>query len=229
MEPGAKHGLTVVSDSVCTVRMERDGVQDMRSREVGEARESTEPLLAPRQLIQPSPPAIIALTAAALLAGMGVWLGAMKGPVATDTGPIANHVPASPSDLATGFVSPVDPANRRAVEGAISHLQLAEPQRKVVARAVFQGQRRLAWIVFTDSIDPDGDVVAVESGGVVQHVTLSKAWTPVSVPLDETKVIGITAVRDGGGGGVTVALATRGGPVALRTMVPGERIEVAAP
>jgi hypothetical protein len=36
-------------------------------------------------------------------------------------------------------------------------------------------------------------------------------------------------VRDGGGGGITVALATRSGSVPFRILLPGERIEVAAP
>jgi hypothetical protein len=74
-------------------------------------------------------------------------------------------------------------------------------------------------------MDPDGDTVAVEASGIVQHVVLSKAWMPVAIPLDGGP-IGITAVRDGGGGGVTVALATRGGPVTLRIMLPGEHMEV---
>lgn len=87
-------------------------------------------------------------------------------------------------------------------------------------------RQRLAWMVLTDSMDPDGDVVAVEAGGFVQHVVLSKAWVPVAVPLDAVSPIVITAVHDGGGGGVTVALATRGGPVALRILRPGQRIEV---
>jgi hypothetical protein len=55
---------------------------------------------------------------------------------------------------------------------------------------------------------------------------LTKAWTPVAVALDDSGPIGVTAVRDGQGGGVTVAFATSTGTMPVRILRPGERIEV---
>jgi len=126
-------------------------------------------------------------------------------------------------------VTPVDAQNPAALRAAISALKLPEHQRDAIARDVLAGRRRIGWVVVIDSMDPDGDVVAVEGAGIAQAVTLTKTWTPVPVLLDETHRIAVTAVKDGEGGGVTVALQTAGAPVILRAMPVGERLEIAAP
>ncbi len=176
------------------------------------------PVLAPLQMR-----AVSAVSAGLLytaIASAIIWFTAPGHHFTTD------RIPASPADLSERVVTPIDPSDRAGVAAASSMLRLSEAQRQQIEREVLDRQRRLAWIVLTDSMDPDGDTVAVESGGIVQHVVLSKTWMPVAVPLDGLAAIGITAVRDGGGGGVTIALATRGGPVPLRSMLPGERVEV---
>jgi hypothetical protein len=137
----------------------------------------------------------------------------------------ANAIPVSPTDLSESVVTEVDASNRGAVAAAVSMLRLPDAQRQAIAQEVARHERRIGWIVLTDSMDPDGDAVAVEAAGLTQQVILSKAWMPVAVPINGGP-IRITAVRDGGGGGITVALATRRGPLALRALLPGERIEV---
>ena len=75
-------------------------------------------------------------------------------------------------------------------------------------------------------MDPDGDTVAVEASGLTQQIVLNKNWTPVAVALADSGPIAVTALRDGQGGGITVAFATSSGTVPIRILRPGERIEV---
>src|SRR5438128_6306736 len=163
------------------------------------------PILAPAAL--PRAAALPAVVAIVAMLSAAVWFAAP-----TQTSP--NLIPQNAADLADGFLTIVDPANAAAVAAAVSALRLPDAQRAAVERAVLDRDRRIAWIVLTDSVDPDGDAVSVEAAGIVQQVVVSKAWTPVAVPLAGPGVIAITGVRDGGGGGITVALATRSGPVA---------------
>jgi hypothetical protein len=177
-----------------------------------------EPLLAhsPLRIM----PMTIAGLAAVAAAAATIWLAGPAWQTAT------NAVPASPADLSDRTVTEIDPADRAAVAAAVSMLRLPEPQRRQIEQEIARRERRIGWIVLVDSMDPDGDIVAVESDGLIQQVVLSKAWLPVAVPLGGNGPIGITAVHDGGGGGTTVALATRRGPVTLRALLPGERIAV---
>jgi hypothetical protein len=144
-------------------------------------------------------------------------------------GPTSRYVPATLSDLAPTLITPVDPENRVAVRAAIEHLSIPSVERKRFAQAAREDHQRFGWIVLVDSIDPDGDVVSIEAGGTVQLVTLSKAWTPVPIPITAGGDVSVTAIRDGISGGVTVSVATRGGPVTLQILKPGERIRVVAP
>jgi hypothetical protein len=178
----------------------------------------TEPVVADSQ-VRHLPATLTGLVAIAAATAM-IWLFVPTPQTA------ANLVPVTAADLADTVVTMIDPSNHAAVAAAVSMLRLPEPQRRRIEHEVAQRDRRIGWIVLTDSMDPDGDTVAIETAGIVQHVVLAKMWVPVAVPLDGNAPIVITAVRDGGGGGITVALATRRGPMALRIMLPGERIEV---
>jgi hypothetical protein len=180
----------------------------------------SEPQLAP---MAPLARNVIPAAAIAALVLGAAWFG-----VPSSSERLTPQVPTTQAELSDRLMTIVDPTNRNAVRGAIDAMQLPAPQRAEIEQAVIDQRIRIAWIVFTDSIDPDGDIVAVEAAGYTQHIVLSKAWTPVAVPLVSGS-ISITAVRDGGGGGVTVALATRNGPVAMQIMLPGDRIQVASP
>ncbi|WOH54136.1 hypothetical protein [Bradyrhizobium sp. sBnM-33] len=163
------------------------------------------------------------LTPALLLLGLiggGVY-------AATDADPkSAAKIPSQPEDLSASVVTFISPDDRAAVASAVAALKVAPPQRAEIEQAVIERRQRLGWIVFTDSMDPDGDTVAVEASGLTQQIVLTKSWTPVAVALTDSGPIGVTAVRDGQGGGITVAFATSTGTMPMRILRPGDRIEV---
>jgi hypothetical protein len=161
------------------------------------------------------------LAAAALALALGVWM-------TLGNGSPSSHVPSRPEDLGKGVITAVDLKDPDAVSAAIAMLRTDEGTRHRIAAGVEAGRRNIGWIVVQDSMDPDGDTIAIESGGIVQQVVLAKAWIPVPVLLGADKRIGITALKDGEGGGITLALVTSGGPMPLRPLAPGEHIEVAA-
>ncbi|MBA2402705.1 MAG: hypothetical protein H0V72_29220 [Bradyrhizobium sp.] len=155
-------------------------------------------------------------------------LGIIGGGVYASTGidqPEAGKAPSRPEDLSANIVTFVAPDDRAGVAAAVAALKVTTAQRAEIAQTVIEGKRRIGWIVFTDSIDPDGDTIAVESSGLTQQVVLTKSWTPVAVLL-EGAPIHVTALRDGVAGGVTIAFATGAGVMPMRIMRPGERIEV---
>jgi hypothetical protein len=156
---------------------------------------------------------------------LGLIGGGVYAATDADTKP-TGKIPSRPEDLSANIVTFVSPDDRAAVAMAVAALKVAPPQRAEIERAVVERRQRLGWIVFIDSMDPDGDTVAVEASGLTQQIVLTKAWTPVAVALADSGPIGVTAVRDGQGGGITVAFATSAGTMPMRILRPGERIEV---
>lgn len=155
-------------------------------------------------------------------------LGLIGGGVyaATDVDIKPTRIPSRAEDLSDNVVTFVSSDDRAAVASAVAALKVSPPQRVEIAQAVVDRRQRLGWIVFVDSMDPDGDTIAVEASGLTQQIVLTKAWTPVAVALADSGPIGVTAMRDGQGGGVTVAFATSSGTMPIRILRPGERIEV---
>jgi hypothetical protein len=175
-----------------------------------------------------APPLPLAARQVPRLASILLLLGVIGGSVYASTGIDRAEIGKAPSrleDLSANIVTFVAPDDHAGVAAAVAALKVPTAQRAAIAQAVIEGQRRIGWIVFVDSIDPDGDTIAVESSGLVQQVVLTKTWTPVPVLL-EGAPIHVTALRDGVAGGVTIAFATGVGVMPMRIMRPGERIEV---
>ena len=143
----------------------------------------------------------------------------------SESGNVAK-IPSRPEDLSANVVTLIAPEDRAGIAAAVAALKVSPPQRAEIQQAVAERRRQLGWIVFTDSMDPDGDTVSVEASGLTQQIVLTKSWTPVAVTLADGATINVTAVRDGLGGGITVAFATRTGTMPMRIMRPGEHIQV---
>jgi hypothetical protein len=161
------------------------------------------------------------------LAPMLLLLGLVGGGVYAVTNPEPKlKAPSAPGDLSANIVTFVSPDDRAGVASAVAALKISPPQRVEVERAIAERRQRVGWIVFTDSMDPDGDVIAVEASGLTQQIVLTKSWTPVAVTVADGSTINVTGVRDGEAGGITVGFATSAGMMPIRVLRPGEHIEV---
>src|SRR5204863_9693327 len=91
---------------------------------------------------------------------LGLIGGGVYAATDADTRPTGKS-PSRPEDLSANVVTFVSPDDRAAVASAVAALKVAPPQRAEIEQAVIERRQRLGWIVFIDSMDPDGDTVAV--------------------------------------------------------------------
>jgi hypothetical protein len=81
----------------------------------------------------------------------------------------------------------------------------------------------LAWLTLSDFLDEDGDAVQISTGGLTRTILLRKTPTVIAVPLVSGDFLRVTGMRDGGGGGVTVAIQA-GGPEVKLILDEGQTI-----
>jgi hypothetical protein len=109
-------------------------------------------------------------------------------------------------------------------EAALAALGLPPDQLAALKEAVDARKLRLAKLEVFDADAEDGDVVRIESIGLVHTVRLRKQVTavPVFVPADGKLLI--TAVDEGLGGGVTLGVVSAGVPLKGPPMAVGQKI-----
>lgn len=127
-----------------------------------------------------------------------------------------------------GIIVPLSPSDPAAIDGAIQGLHLGAVEKTRIRTAVEAGALDVGLLIVWDYMDQDGDVVAVSSAGFIQNITIVNAPTPIVIPYDGPSAVTVTGLHDGGGG-ITVAVASGGGPMQLRPLLVGESVEVRIP
>lgn len=169
---------------------------------------------------------VLCAGAAALLAAAG-GLGWGSGPRPGAERPPEPVISLS-SDVAPGAFR-ILPATFQDSPGTVlSQLDMPEPEKRRLAESLARDGVRLAAVTLWDAMDEDGDVVEVAASGFSQRLTIVHKPTTFFVPVRPGAGVSVTAVRDGGGGGVTLGIGTVLGPVRLPPLRPGQRLEIPA-
>lgn len=103
----------------------------------------------------------------------------------------------------------LDPSARRAIKQTLE------------TPPVSTGATTLAQIVLWDFAAQDGDVVHIASAGYEIDVPLTNEPRAVAIPVDASRTIKLSGVRDGGGG-ITVGIQSGAGKVSLPVISPGQ-------
>lgn len=103
----------------------------------------------------------------------------------------------------------LDPSSRQALKSSLEKDPVGSPATV------------LAEIVLWDFAAQDGDVVRVSSAGYEVDVPLLKSPATIAVPVDASRSIQLTGVRDGGGG-ITVGVQSGPENVSLPVLTEGQ-------
>ncbi len=182
------------------------------------------------ELIGPQPQLLaaglaLAGGAAVVAAAVGLWLALNPMGETGDGRATLPTITMATNDV-PGSVLPV--AASLVFEGSPSWTALALPdsQKRRVMREVADGKLRLGALFLWDTIDEDADTVRVGGAGYDQDVAIAHARTMVYVPYYPGTKVAITALSDGGGGGVTLGVSTIIGPVVLPPLGVGQTVEI---
>ena len=104
---------------------------------------------------------------------------------------------------------------------ALRTMQLPSDQQQ----ALESQKSELVWLTVWDDRDEDGDIVAVESDGFRQQVQIAHAPARLALPRPRSGTVLLHGVRDGGGG-ITVAVQSGGGQIALPPLTVGQAVTI---
>ena len=128
---------------------------------------------------------------------------------------------------ATGIVVPIDSDRDDLVAAAVRMLQLSEAEKLRVGDAVRARRLRLGVMTVADWLDDDDDVITIVSAGFSQATVVKLEPRIVVIPYEPAATsITITGTRDGGDGGVELAVGLPGRLTHLRPLLIGESVQV---
>ena len=210
-----------------------------------------EPLADP-ELLPPEPPAPAApsrlplggllLAGGALAAALAAGLLAFGGDSGESLGGKSlggKSLGGTPPDLASlalprspesPIVAPLDTSDPGVLERALAELRIAPELRAKAREEVLSGELKLGLVTLWDRADPDRDAVTIASGGFAQAIEVLNQPVTFVVPyrgLGDFLIV--SSLRDGGGGGVTIAVATMGQPLMMSPLGRGQSTQIRIP
>jgi hypothetical protein len=189
-------------------------------------------LLAPKLLLRPVPTASIAVIAIGVAAGIafisfGDRLGYDVTPIAGGNY-VRDKIFSVSADQTPGAFK-ILPTNFQNSPGSvIAQLNMPEADKARLKEKLADGSVRLAAVTVWDTIDEDGDTVDVTAAGFSQRLVIMHKPITFFLPVQPGGSVMIKAVRDGGGGGVTLGVSTILGPYRLPALAVGQSVEIPA-
>jgi len=194
--------------------------------QAGSATPATPELLAPQLFWRPAPAA--ALVVIGIAAGIAFMsFGDRVGP-APAGGTDGEKVFSVSADPTTGAFK-ILPTNFQNAPGSVlAQLNMPEVEKARLAEKLADGSVRLAAVTVWDTVDEDGDTVDVMAAGFRQRLVIMHKPVTFFLPVQPGGSVVIKAVRDGGGGGVTLGVSTILGPYRLPALAVGQSVEIPA-
>jgi hypothetical protein len=132
------------------------------------------------------------------------------------------------ADRTAGVFTVLPASFQNAPDSVLAQLTMPEADKRRLAQELADGRVRLAAVTLWDTMDEDGDLVEVSAGGFSQNLVILHKPKTFFLPLQPGGSVSIKALRDGGGGGVTLGVSTVLGPLPLPPLAPGQSLEIAA-
>lgn len=116
----------------------------------------------------------------------------------------------------------VEQDERTALRNRLTTTATEQEKGKVVLSSRSARVTRLARIMLWDTHNVDRDVIAVISAGYRQEVELAGTRQSLVVPVDDSFIVQIVGVRDGGGGDITLGVGGLKQEVLMPVMAEGQ-------
>jgi len=188
-------------------------------------------LLPPQPLLAPAPLVMGGVLAGALAIAAFAFLWSQSNIAPTRGNNAASDAPKTISmstDQVPGAFKVLDKSVQDTPGSVIAQLQMPEAEKNRLAERLADGSVRLAAVWLWDTMDEDGDTVEISAAGFSQTLVITHKHRAFFLPLQPGGSVSIRAVRDGGGGGVTLGVSTVIGPVPLPRLAVGQIVEIPA-
>jgi hypothetical protein len=185
-------------------------------------------LLAPQLLLRPAPLVVAAVVAIGLAAGVAfIWFGDH---LSSDSVPDAgrDRVFSVSADQTSGAFRILPTSFQNSPASVIAQLKMPEAEKKRLAEKLADGTVRLAAVTVWDTMDEDGDTIDLTAAGFGQRLVIMHKPNTFFLPVQPGGSVMIKAIRDGGGGGITLGVSTVLGPYRLPALAVGQSVEIPA-
>ncbi len=174
--------------------------------------------------------AIAALGLAGLFffSGIGFWDPQTWPGTARDAGSAHAPIRLSASDV-PGALTAIDKTLTANSGHVFTALVMPQKEKERLKRQLENSSMRIGGLTVWDTIDQDSDRIRITSSGFSQDIVIEHTPKRFFIPYLPGSDVQVLALQDGGGGGVTLGLATSLGPMFLPHMAPGQIIEIALP